>query len=117
MQEGDSLVAAFEDLLHCNVELNTQDQDANGSMKDTKNANWHRISLVGFVRGELLSLVQRIAFETSDEEVDFTKQQILDAKNGIIPPRSSKGFKFFLSSSNKKPLLMKKKSNQLIMVQ
>ncbi|OCH99333.1 hypothetical protein A8135_06500 [Legionella jamestowniensis] len=113
MQEGDSLVAAFEDLLHCNVELNTQDQDANGSMKDTKNANWHRISLVGFVRGELLSLVQRIAFETSDEEVDFTKQQILDAKNGIIPPRSSKGFKFFFEQLKQKAPIDEEKEQSI----
>lgn len=102
MEEGDSLVAAFEDLLHCNVKLDTRDKDGNEAVRGSKVADWHRIALVGFVRKELLSLVQRIAFETSDEEVDFTQQQILDAKKGIIPSRQSKGFKFFFEQLNQK---------------
>ncbi|KTD08440.1 hypothetical protein [Legionella jamestowniensis] len=104
LEEGDTLVAAFEDLLHCNAPLSFKEneEEIHDTRKYSKTSNWHRIALVAFVRGELLRLSQRSAFETSDDEVDITAQDVRKVINGTIPVKKGFSLKQFFFENYQK---------------
>lgn len=61
LNEGDLLLWDFDKYVHCNTKL----VPTNG----VTNSSWHRISIVGFSKGEALDkIVEPLVFEDSDDE-------------------------------------------------
>ncbi|WP_454782576.1 hypothetical protein [Legionella sp. WA2022007384] len=61
LKEGDLLFWNFDKYFHCNTKLTP----SNG----ITDSNWHRISIVGFTKGEaLLKMVEPLVLEDSDDE-------------------------------------------------
>ncbi|MCW8398643.1 hypothetical protein OQJ26_07550 [Legionella sp. PATHC038] len=61
LNEGDLLLWDFDKYVHCNTKL----VPTNG----VTNSSWHRISIVGFSKGEALDkIVEPLIFEDSDDE-------------------------------------------------
>ncbi|PWY53832.1 hypothetical protein DGG96_20205 [Legionella qingyii] len=64
LKEGDVLLWDFDKYYHCNTKLIS----SNG----ITDSSWHRISIVGFTKGEALhKIVEPLVFEDSDDEDTF----------------------------------------------
>lgn len=112
VEQGDCLIANFEELVHANTPIIPLDKKefftiTNEKYKSTTNIpNWHRVSLVGYTRGSLVEKVERFSYEDSDDEAehDFSAQQISDEIiEPSLPQKKHNPFLFFMQEAVAKP--------------
>ncbi len=109
MEQGDCLIADFENIVHANTPIVPLDSKEpfilSKGAQSKKMPNWHRASLVGYTRGSLLEKTERFSYENSDDESeqDFSTEQIKEELEGnsLPRPRRENQFAFFMREASR----------------